>query len=122
MAFENVTVEEMELITQPLKSRVAYGWDLQGNDVYQDTTITSFILRPMSASIVCDLEDIAPDFLTIGDRCVCVIMEDGSQATFYADSSGFGIQNLQTDTPIDPDQVNYILLPDGTKLTVPGDS
>ena len=121
VVFEDVTVEELELITEPLKTKVAYGWDLQGNDVYQDTVITSFILRPMSASIICDLEHAAPDFLTVGDRCVYVVMKDGSQVAFYGDSAGSGIQNLQTDTPIDLEQVSYLLLPDGTKLTGPQD-
>ena len=116
---ENVTVEELEMITQPLKTQVAYGWDLQGNDVYQDTVITSFILRPMSASILCDLEHAAPDFLTVGDRCVYVVMKDGSQVAFHGDSAGSGIQNLQTDTLIDLAQVSYLLLPDGTKLMAP---
>ena len=60
----------------------------------------------------------APDFLTVGDRCVYVIMKDGSEAIFYADSGGSGIQNLRTDTPIDLEQVSYLLLPDGTMLTV----
>jgi hypothetical protein len=119
VAFEDVTVEELELITEPLKTKVAYGWDLQGNDVYQDTVITSFILRPMSASIICDLEHAAPDFLTVGDRCVYVVMKDGSQVVFHGDSAGSGIQNLQTDTPIDLEQVSYLLLPDGTKLMAP---
>lgn len=119
VVFENVVTEELELIGEPIPARAAYGWDLQGNDVYRDTMITSVILRPMSASIICDLEDVAPDFLTVGDRCVYVIMKDGSQAAFYGDSAGSGIQNLQTDTPIDLEQVSHILFPDGTKLTVP---
>ena len=119
VAFENVAGEELEMIKEPLKTQVAYGWDLQGNDVYQDTIITSFILRPMSASIICDLEHAAPDFLTVGDRCVYVVMKDGSQVAFHADSAGSGIQNLQTDTPIDLKQVSYLLLPDGTKLIAP---
>lgn len=119
VVFENVTVEELEMITEPLKTKVAYGWDLQGNDVYQDTTITSFILRPMSASIICDMDHAAPDFLTVGDRCVYVVMKDGSKVAFHGDSAGFGIQNLQTDTPIDLKQVSYLLLSDGTKLIAP---
>ena len=119
VAFENVTVEELEMITEPLKTKAAYGWDLQGNDVYQDTVITSLILRPMSASIICDMEDAAPDFLTVGDRCVFAVMKDGSKTAFYGDNAGFGIQNLQTDTPIDLSRVSHLLLPDGTKLTVP---
>ncbi|MBQ3193151.1 MAG: hypothetical protein IJB59_06255 [Oscillospiraceae bacterium] len=119
VVFENVTVEELELISEPIPAQVAYGWDFQGNDVYQDTMITSIILRPMSASILCDLEHAAPDFLTVGDRCVYVVMKDGSQVAFHGDSAGSGIQNLQTDTPIDLEQVSYLLLPDGTKLTAP---
>lgn len=119
MVFEDVTVEELELITEPLKTKVAYGWDLQGNDVYQDTVITSFILRPMSASIICDMEHAAPDFLTVGDRCVYVVIKDGSQVAFHGDSAGSGIQNLQTDFPIDLSQVISVLMPDGTVLNVP---
>jgi hypothetical protein len=87
--------------------------------VYQDTVITSFILRPMSASIICDLEHAAPDFLTVGDRCVYVVMKDGIQVAFHGDSSGSGIQNLQTDTPINLEQVVSVVMPDGTELTVP---
>lgn len=114
--FENVVAEELELITDPLPSRVAYGWDLQGNDIYQDTMITSFVLRPMSASIICDLEDAAPDFLTVGDRCVYVVMKDGSRVAFYSDNAGSGVQNLHTENEIDLTQVSYVLLPDGTEL------
>ena len=117
--FREVNNQELELISEPIPAKAAYGWDMQGNDVYKDTMITSVILRPRNASIVCDLETIAPDFLTVGDRCVYVVMKDGSQAVFHADSAGAGVQNLQTDTPIDLNQVSHLLLPDGTKLTVP---
>ena len=119
VVFEDVVMEELELITDPLPSRVAYGWDMQGNDVYQDTIITSFILRPMSASIICDLEDIAPDFLTVGDRCVYVIMKDGSRVSFQGDNASSGVQNLQAESSIDLSQVASVIMPDGTELQVP---
>ena len=119
VVFEDVVMEELELITDPLPSRVAYGWDMQGNDVYQDTIITSFILRPMSASIICDLEDIAPDFLTVGDRCVYVIMKDGSRVAFQGDNASSGVQNLQAESSIDLSQVASVIMPDGTELQVP---
>ena len=118
LTFENVTVEELELISEPIPAQVAYGWDLQGNDVYQETMITSVILRPMSASIICDLEHAAPDFLTVGDRCVYVVMKDGSRVAFYSDSAGSGIQNLQTESTIDLSQVVSVVMPDGTELKV----
>ena len=116
---EDVTVEELELISEPIPAQVAYGWDLQGNDVYQEIMITSFILRPMSASIICDLEDFAPDFLTVGDRCVYVVMKDGSRVAFHGDNAGSGIQNLQTESSIDLGQVVSVIMPDGTELKVP---
>ena len=119
VVFEDVVMEELELITDPLPSRVAYGWDMQGNDVYQDTIITSFILRPMSASIICDLEDIAPDFLTVGDRCVYVVMKDGSRVAFQGDNASSGVQNLQAESSIDLSQVVSVIMPDGTELKVP---
>lgn len=119
VVFEDVVTEELELIVEPIPSKVAYGWDIKGNDVYQDTRITSFILRPMSASIICDLEDAAPDFLTVGDRCVYVVMKDGSEVAFHGDSAGPGIQNLQTESTVDLTQVVSVRMPDGTELKVP---
>ena len=119
VVFENVVTEELQLIGEPIPAQVAYGWDLQGNDLYQDTRITAFILRPMSASIICELERAAPDFLTVGDRCVYVVMRDGRKVPFHGDSAGPGIQNLQTDTPIDLSQVVSVLMPDGTELMTP---
>ena len=119
VVFEDVDTAQLELITAPVPAKAAYGWDLQGNDVYQNTMITSVILRPMSASIICDMEHAAPDFLTVGERCAYVVMKDGSKVAFYGDNAGVGIQNLQTDTPVDLEQVSYLLLPDGTKLMAP---
>ncbi|MGM9600680.1 MAG: hypothetical protein ACI3W5_03700, partial [Faecousia sp.] len=117
--FEDVLSEELEFITAPLASRAACGWDMKGNDVYQDTMITAFILRPMSATIVCDLEDVAPDFLTVGERCAYVILVDGSRIPLYGDNAGSGIQNLQPEATIDLNQVVSVLMPDGTEIKVP---
>ena len=118
--FEDVLVEELDLLTAPLASRAAFGWDMKGNDVYQDTMITAFILRPMSASIICDLEDVAPDFLTVGERCAYVILVDGSRIPLYGDNAGSGIQNLQPEATIDLNRVVSVLMPDGTEIKVPG--
>ena len=119
VVFEDVTAEELELITTPIASSAAYGWDMKGNDLYQDTMITSFLLRPMGASIICDLEHAAPDFLTVGDGCVYVMMKDGSSITLHGDNASAGIQNLQAESTIDLNQVACVRLPDGTELPVP---
>ncbi|MGM9605081.1 MAG: hypothetical protein ACI3XG_08440, partial [Faecousia sp.] len=119
VVFEEINVEELELITTPIASKATCGWDMKGNDVYQDAMITSFILRPMSASIICDLEHAAPDFLAVGDRCVYVMMKDGSRIALYGDNASSGIQNLQAESTIDLEQVVSVLMPDGTELPVP---
>ena len=119
VVFEDVTLEELELITTPVAAKASYGWDMKGNDIYQDTMITSFLLRPMSASIICDIEQIAPDFLTDGDGCVYAITKDGSTIALYSDSASSGVQNLRAESTIDLDQVVSVLLPDGTELPVP---
>ena len=119
VVFDDVITEQLELIDEPVPSSAVYGRDFLGNELYRDTMITSFILRPMSASIVCDLEDAAPDFLTVGDRCVYVVMKDGTRAIFHSNDAAPGIQNLRTEAAIDLGQVVSVLLPDGTELKVP---
>ena len=119
MVFDDVIIEELEAITEPVASKASFGWDMKGNDVFQDTRITSLILRPMSASIICDMEDAAPDLLTVGDRCAYVIMKDGSRIPLYGDNASAGVQNLRPDSTIDLNQVVSILLPDGTEIKAP---
>ena len=119
VVYEDVKNEELELIVEPMDAKAAYGWDLQENDVYQETKITSFVLRALSATIVCDMERAAPDFLTVGDRCVHVRMSDGSEVRLYGDSAGPGVQNLQPESTIDLSRVVSVLMPDGTEFTVP---
>ena len=119
VAFDDVITEELELIQTPVSAKASFGWDLKGNDVYQQTRITSFVLRPMSGAIVCDLEDAAPDFLTVGERCVYVMMKDGSKIKLYSDYASAGIQILKPEATIDLSQVVSILMPDGTEIGVP---
>lgn len=119
VVFEDVIIEELEAITAPIVSKASFGWDMKGNEVFQDTRITSLILRPMSASIICDMEDAAPDFLTVGDRCAYVMMKDGSRIPLYGDNASAGVQNLRGESTIDLNQVVSILLPNGTEIKTP---
>ena len=119
VVFEDVIIEELEVITAPIASKASFGWDMKGNDVFQDTRITSLILRPMSASIICDMGDAAPDFLAVGDRCAYVILKDGSRILLYGDNASAGVQNLRPESTIDLNQVVSILLPDGTEIKAP---
>ena len=119
---EDDIIKELELIKDPIASKVVYRWDVNGNSIYDDTLITSFILRPMSATITCDQEEVAPNFLTMGDRCVYVIMKDGTKISLRGKNAHSGIQNLKTETSIDLSKVVSVLMPDGTKINVPSDN
>ena len=48
-----------------------------------------------------------------------VSLTEESRIGFHADNAASGVQNLLADTPIDLEQVSYLLLPDGTKLMAP---
>ena len=115
----NADYREVELVSEPVKTKLVTGWDMQGNDVYGETQMLSFTLRAISACITCDMEDAAPDFLFNDERCLYVVMQDGSKIPLMGDSGTPGVQTLQTDTPIDLDHVNHIILADGTKLIMP---
>lgn len=119
VTFEAEMPEELELITEPIVSGASNGWDMEGNEVCQDTEITSFLLRPMSASIICDQTMGAPDFLAAGDGLAYVMLKDGSTIPLYGDNASAGVQNLRAESVIDFKQVDCVRLPDGTRLPIP---
>ena len=118
VVFEGKPIGELELIREPVTVKAVYGWDLDGNDVSKETRITSFLLRSLSATVFCDMENAAPDFLTNRERCIYVVLKDGSRISLHSESASPGKQNLTADCPIALDQVEYVLLADGTRLTV----
>lgn len=113
---ENNLVDELELIGDPIPAKAAYGWDDNGNDVYKDTFITSLVLRSTGATITCDLNDVAPDFLTMGDHCAYVLMMDGTKVPLYGMNAHDGIQNLKAESSIDLTQVVSVFMPDGMEI------
>ena len=116
ITFDEGDFRELEMIQEPITAKTVCGWDAKGNDVYEETRITSFLLRSLSATISCDMEDAAPDFLTNRERCISVVLKDGSRIPLHGSSASPGKQNLTADSPIALDQADYVLLSDGTKL------
>lgn len=114
----NGDFKEIEFLSEPITTEAITGFRADGTDVYGDVTITSFSLRSLSATITCEA-DYAPDFTNNFSRIIYAVMKDGSQIQLYADSGSPGIQQLMSAEPIDLEQVDYILLADGTKLSVP---
>ena len=114
VTFESNLEGELKLIREPITAEVAYGWDVNGNTVTKMTQITSFRLYPLSGAITCTEEEVAPDFLFGGSPVV--LMKDGSEITLERLGAAFGTQELEAEQPIDIDQVECVLLADGTKL------
>lgn len=104
----NGDYREIELLSQPIKAKASTGWGADGADRVEELEITSFILRRFSVELTCENEN--ADFFMIDGKFSYAVMKDGSRVD---------IMNQQFAEPVDLDQVDYILLADGTKLPVP---
>lgn len=118
ITFSDSDFRELELISKPVATLASIGWKPDGTDVYEEVTITSFVLRSLSATIRYDY-DAAVDFTNNFDKLIFAVMKDGSQVRLFTKSGFVGQSQLMADAPILLDEVAYILLADGTKLTVP---
>lgn len=106
---------EIEFVDEPIVTKAVVGFKADGTDVYNDVTITSFSLHSMSATVLCEGRS-APDLTNNFDRAIYVVMKDGSKIQLYSSSGAVGVQHLTPEKTIDLEQVDHILLADGTKL------
>lgn len=106
---------EIEFVDEPVVTKAVVGFKADGTDVYNDVTITSFSLHSMSATVLCEGRS-APDLTNNFDRAIYVVMKDGSKIQLYSSSGAVGAQHLTPEKTIDLEQVDHILLADGTKL------
>ena len=81
---------------------------MDGTDVFEDIEVTSVKLRSLSIELIS--EDKFADFLSFTGASSYAVMKDGSRVE---------IMNKEFVKPIDLNQVDHILLADGTKLSVP---
>lgn len=115
----NSDYREIELLSEPIKAMACIGWKADGTDVLEEFTVTSFKLRKFSSDITWDLiEDYhgeknfgsSADFYSWRDHHAYAVMRDGTQIDMFAD------RNYE---PVDLDQVDHVVLADGTKLEIP---
>lgn len=104
---------ELELITTPVTAQSYFSFE-----PYEVIPITSFILRPLSATIRADTEWV-PSFSDGVDNLIYVVMKDGSQIKLLKQWGTTGIEHLNAESPIVLEEVDHVLLPDGTKIEVP---
>lgn len=109
--------EVLELITEPVTAEVCYGFKEDGTDLFEEVKITSFILSPLSATIQTDT-DYSPDF-SAGDRKIYAVMSDGSRIALLSNWGVGGKQHFNAEVPIILEDVDHILLADGTKIMAP---
>lgn len=106
---------EIEFVDEPIVTKAVIGFKADGTDVYNDVTVTSFSLHSMSATVLCE-GHFAPELTNNGDIAIYVVMKDGSKIQLYSSGGAVGVQYLTPEKNIDLDQVDHILLADGTKL------
>ena len=105
---DNGDYREIELLSAPMTLKGSTGWRADGSDVVESCTVTSVKLRSQSISVTADVEENM--YIDFFKNVSYVVMKDGGQVK---------IIGQKFDEPIDLNQVDYVLLPDGTKLTVP---
>ena len=109
----NGDYREVELIQEPVSTVAAGGMYMDGTDAEEPVKITSFKLRKFGVSIGHDGEDYY-SFSWINGKQMMVVMKDGTKIPFAMNSG-----NYVADATIDLTQVDYVLLPDGTRLPMP---
>lgn len=110
---ENGDYRELELVSDPITMEASVGWDVTGKDAPESFRVTSVKLRSQSISLSADVgEKTYADFFFLNGNGTYVVMKDGSMVE---------VMNQTFRQPIDPEQADYVLFADGTKLTVPGE-
>ena len=115
---DNCDDRELELLTSPILMKAGTGWLPDGTDVVMEFPVSSFKLRKFSSKIVRDTAaeteeqraESYTDFYMWNGHFICVVMKDGTRIELW---------DQENDSAIDLTQVDYVLLPDGTKLPVP---
>ena len=123
-------IECIELISTPIMVEALVSRKIDDGTIFYDTTdcleqvkLTSFRLTSFGATLLFEEDkDMLGEFIEYQnwygyeDRHVYVIMKDGSQIALHTDGRG---TVLSADSPIVLEEVDHVLLSDGTKLFVP---
>jgi len=102
---------EMELVSEPVTVKASVGWKPDGTDILEEVKITSFVLRRFSADIASDNPDALFDY--VNGQPLLVVMEDGTEIELLYGPHYYAL------VPVDLDRVDYVQLPDGTRLEAP---
>ncbi len=113
ITMDNGDWRELEFVSEPIATNVCYGWDMDGNDVFRDETITSIKLRGFGADYT------APDALGGLDfanykeeKYPLLVLKDGTEIKLDG-----GLDPYDSETGMIPlEEVDRLELIDGTVL------
>ena len=114
----------VELLSQPITVTMdvlrQFGNGIEDyNNFREAVTVTSVVVRPLSVTLSYQDCNGAPGFMNF-DVEPCCVMLDGSRIILHNyGGGGTGNMILEAETPIVLDDVDYILLPDGTIIPMP---
>lgn len=116
------TIESVEFITEPINLSAIIDTSKEGE--IATVSMTSFVLRPLDASIYYKLPFDEGEPLGYSERFISVfaqvVMKDGSYIPLRKSWGGAKCElKLLADAPIILEEVEHILLADGTKLNIP---
>lgn len=123
----NNSSQEVELLSKPMMTMgYAYREGPPLNKFLNDTIesyekikITSFVLRPLGATIFYEC-DVGVNFTIYGKDHIYAVMKDGSQIELEDfGSGGDGYASLEPVSPIVLNEVDHILMADGTVIPMP---
>lgn len=103
---------EAELVEEPVSLRGSVGMNPDGSKRDEDVAITSFRLHHFGATVI---QEKYASF----HGSFYAVMKDGSRTELSSAWGGGNTQYLRAETSLELDQVDYVLLPDGTKLSMP---
>lgn len=121
--FENNNFRTVELIQEPVaataENRVFSPITGESGIEYQTVTINSFLLSPLTACITSDAA-FTPDFANEQEGAyICAVMKDGRKIQLEENMAQPGQQVFAVRRPIVLEEVDHILLPDGTQIPMP---
>ena len=106
---------EIEFIKEPITTKACIGWDVNGNDAFDDVTITSLKLRGFGASFTSTWEYGGLDFSdTRAKKFPTIVLKDGTELRLRGDLVPLDSEDDGTMIPLD--EVDHLVLMDGTVL------
>ena len=118
--------QTVELLTEPIQTLAIIPHLDSVEDTLESVTVTSVVLSPLDVMITYEPVNEGNASFTgfVGSTGIelhaYAVMKDGSFVSLdYGHPSRHGQAKLLADTPILPDQVDYLLFADGTRLMVP---